>query len=53
MAELKRNFLGARMNKDVDERLLKPGEYRDANNIEISTSEGSDAGTVQNYKGQH
>lgn len=51
MAELKRNFLGARMNKDVDERLLKPGEYRDANNIEISTSEGSDAGTVQTIKG--
>ena len=51
MAELKRNFLGARMNKDVDERLLKPGEYRDANNIEISTSEGSDVGTVQTIKG--
>ena len=51
MAELKRNFLGARMNKDVDERLLKPGEYRDANNIEVSTSEGSDVGTVQTIKG--
>ena len=53
MAELKRNFLGARMNKDVDERILKPGEYRDANNIEISTSEGSDVGTVQNVKGNY
>ena len=51
MAELKRNFLGARMNKDVDERLLKPGEYRDANNIEVSTSEGSNVGTVQTIKG--
>ncbi len=51
MAELKRNFLGAMMNKDIDERLLKPGEYRDANNMEVSTSEGSDAGTVQTIRG--
>jgi hypothetical protein len=51
MAELKRNFLGAKMNKDADERLVKPGEYRDALNIEVSTSEGSNVGTVQSIKG--
>jgi hypothetical protein len=54
MAELKRNFSGvdgAKMNKDLDERIIPPGQYRDALNIEIATSEGSNAGTVQNIKG--
>ncbi len=39
------------MNKDLDERLLPPGEYRDANNIQVSTSDGSDVGTVQTMLG--
>ena len=39
------------MNKDLDDRLLPPGEYRDAQNIQISKSEGSDVGVVQNVKG--
>ena len=51
MPELKRTFSKARMNKDLDERLVPPGEYRDAKNIEIATSEGSNGGTVQNLKG--
>ena len=51
MPDLKRNFLKGRMNKDLDERLVPNGEYRDALNIEVSTSEGSDVGTVQNIKG--
>ena len=51
MAELSRNFSGGKMNKDVDERLVPLGEYRDAHNIEIFTSEGSNVGTVQNIKG--
>jgi len=50
MAELKRNFLKAKMNKDLDERLVPNGEYRDALNIEIATSEGSDTGSVQTIK---
>ena len=53
MAELKRNFLKGRMNKDLDERLVSNGEYRDALNIEVSTSEGSEVGTVQNIKGNY
>ena len=36
------------MNKDLDERLVPKGEYRDAQNIQISTSEGSDVGAVEN-----
>ena len=51
MPELKRNFSQALMNKDLDERLVPPGQYRDANNIEISTSEGSNVGTAQTIKG--
>ena len=51
MPELKHNFLKGRMNKDLDERLVPNGEYRDALNIEVSTSEGSDVGTVQNILG--
>ena len=46
MAELKRNFTSSRMNKDLDERLVPNGEYRDALNISISTSESSDEGSV-------
>ena len=51
MPELKRNFLKGKMNKDLDERLVPNGEYRDALNIEISTSEGSEVGSAQNLKG--
>ena len=39
------------MNKDLDERLVPNGEYRNAENIEISTSEDSDVGAVQNVVG--
>ena len=51
MPEIKRNFTKGKMNKDVDERLVSPGEYRHAENIQVSTSEGSDVGTVQNIVG--
>jgi len=51
MPEIKNNFLKGRMNKDLDERLIPNGEYRDAMNIQISTSEGDDVGTVQSIKG--
>ena len=39
------------MNKDLDERLVPNGEYRHAENIQVSTSEGSAVGTVQNILG--
>ena len=51
MPEIKRTFLRGRMNKDLDERLLPEGEYKDASNIQISSTEGSDTGTVQNILG--
>ena len=39
------------MNKDLDERLVPNGEYRDAMNIQISSSEDNDVGAVQNIRG--
>ena len=51
MPEMKRNFAGGKMNKDVDERLVPNGEYRDAMNIQVSTSDSDDVGTVQNILG--
>ena len=39
------------MNKDLDERLVPVGQYRDAMNIQVSTSEGSDVGAVENILG--
>ena len=39
------------MNKDLDERLVPNGEYRNAENIEIATSESSEVGTIQNVVG--
>ena len=51
MPELKHHFRRGRMNKDLDERLLPNGEYRDAQNVEVVTSEGSDVGSIQNVLG--
>lgn len=52
-------FYAGRMNKDLDERFVKPGEYIDALNIRVGSSElgaysNSDlgsAGAIENTKG--
>ena len=51
MPELNHNFIKGRMNKDLDERLVANGEYRDALNVEVSTSEGANVGAVQTTMG--
>ena len=51
MPELKRLFYGGKMNKDLDERLVPNGEYVDALNIQVTTSENSEVGTAQNVLG--
>ena len=48
MAEIKQNFSAGKMNKDLDERLLPKGQYRHAENIQVSTSEDSDVGALEN-----
>ena len=39
------------MNKDLDDRLIPNGEYRDANNISVGKSEDDDIGALENVKG--
>jgi len=51
MPEIKHVFSQGKMNKDLDERLVPNGQYRDAMNIQVSTSEASDVGAVQNILG--
>jgi len=51
MAEVKNIFVGAKMNKDLNPRLISNNEYIDARNASIINSEGSDSGMVQNVSG--
>jgi hypothetical protein len=51
MAEIKNNFTGSKMNKDLDSRLVPDNEYRNALNLQINKSENSDVGTLQNILG--
>ena len=51
MPEIKNTFTDGRMNKDLDERLISKTEYRDALNIELSTSQDGNVGAVQNSWG--
>ena len=48
MANLVRNFIKGRMNKSVDERLVPNGEYIDAQNIRMGSTEDSEIGAVEN-----
>ena len=51
MPEIKNAFIKAKMNKDLDERLVPNGEYRDALNIDVDYSEGSNVGALKNILG--
>jgi len=51
MANLVRNFIKGRMNKSVDERLVPNGEYIDAQNIRMGSTEDSEIGAIENTKG--
>ena len=56
MAEIKHSFTGGKMNKDLDIRLVPQGQYRDAVNIQVRTTDGGsdgqgDGGVVQNLEG--
>ena len=53
MPEIKHHFRAGKMNKDLDERLVPNGEYRDALNIEIATSDGDDVGALQTVLGNN
>ena len=51
MPEIKNTFTSGKMNKDLDERIVPKNEYRDALNIDVATTEGSDVGSAQNSYG--
>ncbi len=51
MADIQNTFIKSKMNKDLDDRLVPTGEYRNAQNISISRSEGSDVGALENILG--
>ena len=51
MAKISNNFLKGRMNKDLDDRLIPNGEYRNAINTQISKSEGQNVGALENVLG--
>jgi hypothetical protein len=49
--DITRNFIAGRMNKIVDQRLLPDGEYIDAMNIRMGSTENSEVGVIENTKG--
>ena len=51
MANIQRNFIAGRMNKALDERLVPNGEYIDALNVRLGSTEDSEIGSVENSKG--
>ena len=53
MPEIKHTFQGGKMNKDLDERLVRNGEYRHAMNIQVRTTDGDAVGTAQNIEGNN
>ena len=53
MAKVQNTFLKSKMNKDLDARILPEGEYRDARNAQISKSESSQVGNLENTLGNN
>ena len=51
MPQAKHTFVESKMNKDLDDRLLSGGQYRNAVNIAVSKSEDSDVGALENVLG--
>ena len=51
MPEIKRIFNGGKMNRDLDDRIIPAGDYREAFNVNIGQSEASDVGSIENLLG--
>ncbi len=51
--QIKNTFLKSKMNKDLDDRILPNGEYRDARNISVGRSEDDDVGAIENIIGNN
>tara|TARA_R110000744_G_scaffold79823_1_gene156634 strand:+ start:282 stop:5471 length:5190 start_codon:yes stop_codon:yes gene_type:complete len=51
MAQISTTFVKGKMNKTVDERLIPQGEYIDALNVRLGSTEATEIGAVENSKG--
>ena len=51
MPEVKNTFIGAKMNKDLNPRLISNREYIDARNASVMNSEDDNSGVLQNVHG--
>jgi hypothetical protein len=51
MANFTRNFVLGKMNKTFDERVVPEGEYIDAMNVRMGSTEKSEVGVIENTKG--
>ena len=51
MANITRSFTKGRMNKSTDVRLMQDGEYIDALNVRVNSTEGNNVGSIENSLG--
>ena len=51
MALISTNFVQGKMNKSVDERLIPEGQYIDAMNVRLGSTETTEIGAVENSRG--
>ena len=51
MPKFTRNFVAGKMNKTFDERVVPNGEYIDAMNVRMGSTENSEFGVIENTKG--
>ncbi len=51
MGDSRTTFIAGKMNKSVDERLVPPGEYVDALNVRLGSTETTEIGAVENSLG--
>ena len=51
MGKVTNTFIKSKLNKDLDARILPNGEYRDAQNVQVSRSEGANVGSLENSLG--
>jgi len=53
MSEIKNTFTQGKMNQDLDERIVPNGQYIDAMNIKVTSSDDASVGVVQNILGNY
>ena len=51
MANITKSFTKGKMNKSTDVRLMQDGEYIDALNVRVNSTEGNNVGSIENSLG--